>query len=573
MAKKVVTTPKRIDKREITLEEKLRANIKIAQELEVERNIMLEKGLSSNSPQDLITATSFLNSKQRVKSKSYLFDPYINSDTLGYKNKPFQLSYDTLRAMGRTNIVKAIVTTRIEQVVSFSEPQDDSQKIGWGIRKKRKIMLKNDVELTDSEKYEIEGIINFIQNCGIDENKFLKDDYEGFLRKVTRDSLTLDQMTFEVQRNRGGLPIEFFATDASTYRLAESYNNIKVRPEQLIINGHAPSYVQLYQGLINAEFYPWELCFGTRNPSTSIWNNGYGVSELEDMIKIVTWMLNGDQYNGNFFSQGSNPKGFFSVKGNLDDDKISEFKQAWRSQVAGVGNSHKVPILGGDGLEVMWNDMQKSNTDMEFGVWQEYLLKLGCAQYKIDPSEIGFHLNGGVQPAVYQGDNLIQKIKYSQDKGLYPLLRFLGRKMNQLIVGPISNYKYEYYWTGIAEDTENIELDNDIKKLSNFMGLKEVRLKYKLPAKIDDDDIIMNSAWIQNKQMAMNGGGDSNQMINSMNGEGGEGEGGSQQFNNMFSKDNPFAENGNSSPNDDENPFMKDLSLYMEDTIRKSKEG
>ena len=56
-------------------------------------------------------------------------------------------------------------------------------------------------------------------------------------------------------------------------------------------------------------FFPWELTFGIRNKSSDIFTNGYGVSELEDMVQIVTWLLFGMQYNSNFFSQGSNTKG------------------------------------------------------------------------------------------------------------------------------------------------------------------------------------------------------------------------------------------------------------------------
>ena len=35
-------------------------------------------------------------------------------------------------------------------------------------------------------------------------------------------------------------------------------------------------------------------------------------------------------------------------------------------------------------------DMQKSNTDMQFSHWNEYLVKVACAVFKLDPSDIGF---------------------------------------------------------------------------------------------------------------------------------------------------------------------------------------
>ena len=112
---------------------------------------------------------------------------------------------------------------------------------------------------------------------------------------------------------------------------------------------------------------------------------------LELLTKIITWMLYAEAYNGKFFSQGSNPKGFFLAKGNLSEDKIAEFKQAWTAQVAGLNGAFKIPILSGG--DISFVDCQKSNSDMEFDKWIEYLTRLTCAIYKIDPKELGFNLN------------------------------------------------------------------------------------------------------------------------------------------------------------------------------------
>lgn len=37
-------------------------------------------------------------------------------------------------------------------------------------------------------------------------------------------------------------------------------------------------------------FYPWELGYGVRNKTTNVLRNGYGCSELETLIEIVTWI-------------------------------------------------------------------------------------------------------------------------------------------------------------------------------------------------------------------------------------------------------------------------------------------
>ena len=158
------------------------------------------------------------------------------------------------------------------------------------------------------------------------------DDFDTFIRKIVDDSLIYDQMTFECVRNRRGQIESFMATDASTFRIADSFfdkdydnaffarNGASVWQDRndfgKKIHGYYPSFVQVYQNTKVNEFYPWELCFGVRNPSTSIYANGYGVSELEELINVVTSMLWGDEYNRRFFSQGSapSPKGLLKNK-------------------------------------------------------------------------------------------------------------------------------------------------------------------------------------------------------------------------------------------------------------------
>jgi len=537
--------------KEQSLQDKLTEISNIQKEKEIEKNLLLTKALNSSNPKDILFANnvyaqqkSAANPFQAKKIKSYLFDPYSVNESLGYKNSAKGMSYNILRGMAKSPIVKAIITTRVEQVASFSNPQEDQNKTGWTIRKKKGIFLHKDEETSTQERYEMEGIAEFLLNAGTDKNKWHADSFDTFLRKIVPDSLTLDQMTFEVVANRFGKPNEFFATDGATFRLATSFNNEKPTDEQTMINGYYPSYVQLYQGLVNSEFYPWEMCFGIRNLSKSIENNGYGNSELEDMVKMVTWMLYADTYNGKFFSQGAAPKGLLKISGIQDEDKLDEFRQQWKSQVAGVENAWKTPVVNADNVD--WVDLQISNQDMQFTAWQEYLIRLACAQFKIDPTEIGFYLSGSQGGTTYEG-NGEYKQKFSKDKGLYPLLRFIQTKINRMIIGPLTNNKYEFAFTGIEENLEDISLENDIKKLgAGIISWTEVRAKYNLPPTIKKDDFLLSSTWIQLQQMKQGQGNQqSNDWVDGQNGD---------------TNENPFTLNQDNQTDEEANPFMKQLS-------------
>ena len=259
----------------------------------------------------------------------------------------------------------------------------------------------------------------------------------------------------------------------------------------------------MYQNQKVSDFYPWELCFGVRNPSTNIHANGYGCSELEEMINIVTSLLYGDEYNRRFFSQGSAPKGLLRIKGVNNEAALQQFKQQWQSMISGVMQAWKTPVVEAD---VDWIDLQKNNRDMEYSAWTEYLIKLACAIYNIDPIEIGWDISRGERAGGLNEANQADRLQHSKDKGLYPLLKFIQRKINKYIVEQI-NPDFEFVFMGLNGMTISEELDLDIKKIQNFQTLNEIREKYDLKP-LDDGDIVLNSTYVQSKnQAAMQAGG------------------------------------------------------------------
>lgn len=453
--------------------------------------------MNSNDPMEVLRAARAwkdVEQRERIDSKSITIDPLEQANALGYKNKTTNITYGALRMMSRTPIVRAIINTRIEQVAAFSQPQPDKYSPGFIIQKKK--YLNKNSKITKEEERKIGEITEYVLNCGMSNNKWHGDDFNKFLRKTTQDSLTFDQMTYEPVRNRKGQVAEFFATDGSTYRIAASIDEENYRGrDKVAIQGYLPSYVQIIDEVIRAEFYPWELCFGIRNPTTSIYNNGYGQSELEDLVMTVTSMLYADQYNSSFFRNGSAPKGIIKIKGNISPDKLQSFRQQWRAMVAGVGNANKTPVMNADEME--WIDLSKNNRDMEFKEFQEYLLKTCCAIYKIDPEEIGFgKQSGGSSKPLFESSGKA-RLEYSRDKGLKPLLTFHEAHFNKYVMNPTFP-EFELKFVGLDSNTPQEELESDIKKLSNFMTLDEIRTKYDLKNIGEGGDMILNNIFYQN---------------------------------------------------------------------------
>ena len=514
---------------------KIKAIESMEQKLEIKKSLLIKDALQSKSPDDIIAAQTVLQSIEQRRSaekKSYILDPLDFNGNFGYKDKPFMLSYTTLKSMSKVPIINSIIKTRKNQIADFAEPQEDRYSTGFKIRKKRRLG-EPESENTKEDWRKIEKIQNFILNCG-SRNSWDNDDFETFIRKIVDDSFTYDQMTFEIVRDRRGKLFEFFATDASTYRVADSFDEEHYVGKKPSIKGYLPKYVQIYQGGIVNDFYPWELCFGIRNPSTSIYNNGYGISELEELVGTITSMLWAEEYNKKFFSQGTAPKGLLRVKGNVNPKQLDAFRQEWVATLTGVQQAWKTPVVDGD---VDWIDLQKSNRDMEYSSWMDFLIKVSCAVFSMDPNEIGFDISkSGGEKSLFDSNNE-GKLKHSKDKGLYPALKFVQRKINKYIVEPIDP-EYEFVFMGLNGLTIQDELDMEIKKLSNFQTLNETRAKFNM-SNVESGDIILNPTYTQNlamkKQQEMGGGM------------------------------NPFQQGSDSFEDDDLNPFLLDDSFGEDD--------
>lgn len=514
--------------------------------LDIERELLIQKGLTSNDPIEILRTQKFLETSRKKEEdtiKSFLFNPDISSlNNNNYRTPIKKVSYETLKKMARTPVIRTVIGTRVDQIAGFAEPTNNDQEKGWTIRRKR-LLFDEDKDITNEEKKKISEIVKFICEGGTADNKWSFDSFEEYLRQLAYDSLTFDQMCMENVYSRGRKLVQYYPVDGSTIRLVDDSDTQRLSEYTQQVNGYWPKYVQVWQDQIYAFYYPWEMTFGIRNKVTDINTNGYGISELEDLINIVTWLLFGMQYNGNFFSQGSNPKGFFSIEGNVAPNALNDFKQMWRNTISGIQNSHKVPVIESGSAKVNWVDMQASNKDMEFDNWLDFLIVISCCVFKIDPTECGFNLQKASQ--IFGQDGQKARLKHSQSKGLVPILKLIQRMFTRYIVEPLDE-NYEFVFTGLEIDDQEVALDMDVKKIQNgFMSLEDGFKKYSGRDFDPEKDTILNNTYVQIQQQKMMGGDGMNQMVDSEMGG--------------YDEGNPFAENPIS-----DNPFEKSLTAYID---------
>ncbi len=457
--------------------------------LVIDRALTLEKAFTTRDVDTILKAQNYQMSRQRQSQpqnyyssdspygarpdgmKSMVVDPYESNSSLGYYHKNTQLSFEALRSMSRTPIIRAIINTRKREVMDFCKRQPDKYSKGFTFVKEG----VDEDDLEDKDKRVQDQLTKFIMACGDEENKWDLDDFDNFIKKLVDDSLSLDQATAEVIPNRAGVPSQFLAVDAATFRIAETYGQDESIKQKAKVNGYLPKYVQLWQGNIVAEFYPWELIFGIRNPSTNVRSAGYGRSELEDLIITVTSMLNADAYNGKFFRNGVAPSGALLVKKaqGLNNNTINQFRKDWNSMLSGEAGWHKTPILDAESVE--WLDMRKSNRDMEFSKFQEYLIRLACAMYIISPEEIGFPLGGTGNQGLGSKEGGKDEKEYSQDKGLKPLLTEIEQWLNKHIIGPKTNNIWKFKFVGLDIESAKDEEERLQKEVTLWITPDEIR--------------------------------------------------------------------------------------------------
>lgn len=444
-------------------------------------------------PQDL---TPDLAKSERVgDAKSIIEDPLQLVQNLNYKEKPSSLTYDTLNRMAtRNSVISSIITTRVNQVSSFTQPARFT-KDGVGFE----ITLRNPkAKPTPEQKQQMLALETFIENCGYSYNPS-RDSFDTLVRKIIRDSLVYDQMSFEVVPDRLGRPAEILAVDAATIRAA----SVDIEGKDF----HNPTdyltqdgikWVQLINGQVAAEFTGSELAFSVRNPRTDVNTQPYGVAELETLVHQVTSHLWAEEYNSRYFSQGGTTKGILNLKGqNISREQLEGFRRQWTAQVAGVTGAWKTPVVSVDGLEYI--NVSQSNREMEYELWMNYLINICCAVYQIDPAEINFPNRGGSSGSGGGGlgdGGIEDRLKNSKDKGLRPLLRFLQDSINRYIIRRFSN-DFSFNFVGLDPDKEASKQAVSDKQVRTYKTINEIRKENDYDP-IEGGDIILDQIYTQN---------------------------------------------------------------------------
>ena len=401
---------------------------------------------------------AFGSGKSAVRSDRPTKSRFIDTFDLfhvysGVRSKHTRITFDLLRRMAATcEPVAAIIKLRCNQASAFAKIPRNRSDTGFQITTRDPAQ-----KVRSAEDKEIKRLQGFFLNTGFEPNPQRIDNFDRFLRKIVRDSLVLDAYAIETVpgRNPRKFPVtEIWAVDGATIRMAEEQTYI---PQVYHEDVGQIAFIQDIDGKTVAEYTREELLYGIRNPSTELDKNGYGTSELEEGINLITSILLAAQFNRAYFSNNSTPRGFLELKGNYSDEHLDAFKRAWRQQLEGAANSWRTPIMAfEDEGALRWVPLDdKSHRDMEYHLWLDWLTNVMCSLYGVNPAELGFKGYQPTGPSLSDGSQK-EQIEQGEDKGLVPLMTNIGNTLDSGIIWRL-NPDFSIHWTGLDEDNRDEE--------------------------------------------------------------------------------------------------------------------
>lgn len=398
----------------------------------LEKEERLSKGGSN-----LIVGPWSGSSRNKVKGRGpesiFLDDFQIIVQGGGYWERPGALGFSAMRAMvEQTPILNGIILTRQRQVMRFCRPRMGDSGPGFAIKH---VDPNKELEARDNDAIQL--LQKFILNGGWEfdprRRKSLKrDNFGQFMAKHVRDSLVMDAAPIETEWKRDkGLGIDgFYAVDGATIRLCT----------ELGYEGDDSIFaLQVIEGNIRTAYTYEDLVYEVRNPRTDVLASGYGYSETEMLIRIVTYLLNTMTYNAGFFDKNSIPRGILNLYGNYDQKDIAAFKRQWQAMLKGAANSHNLPVMVSKDQESKADYVEVGGqmTEMAFGKWLTFLTSVACAVYGTAPEEVNMASFSESRSAL-SGSDTEEKLVSSNDKGLRPLLSHIENTFSDFIIQPFS---------------------------------------------------------------------------------------------------------------------------------------
>jgi hypothetical protein len=221
-----------------------------------------------------------------------------------------------------------------------------------------------------------------------------------------------------------------------------------------------------------------ELVFYTRNTRADADIAGYGLSEIEQAIRIIQGLSNALDTSVDYFNRNATPNGLLLAQGMFTQRQLEVLARIWKNLKSGVTKTWALPVIPvpKEGkLELL--DLTKIRSDsmlhQDFINMMEGML---CALYKFPVNRLGFRSSGGPPVNSPSGNNDSGADVDLADPGIMPLLHALECVVNEYLLR--SRWPHLVFsFTGKSPKTDAREYE----ARSNAMTFKERRAAADMP--------------------------------------------------------------------------------------------
>lgn len=374
--------------------------------------------------------------------------------------------------------IAAIISKRVSQVLAFSRPAVTSgarvTEPGYRIR-----LTDRKAKPTEQDKENMSALERYIRRTGVcpppEQNRRAgwQPGFAAFLAELVRDSLTIDHVAVRRWTDINGRLVAFACEDAGLVLprqrelkgLQNGVPNEQQAAHDRLNTSEEIAFVRTGTegGIVVEEFTAKEMFVRHRRSRTDRRVNGFGFSEIEEYIHGATMWVDARDFNKLRWKKNSLPRGVLAVAGQMSDAHFKAFKLDIARSMSGLANAWNIPVVraGKDGTPGLKyerfddnaRDMEHSQTLFLTGLWAHIL-------YQISPDETGFQAGSPFRPPLSEASPETN-LKYSQDTGLRPLLRWLEDLINDEILwvlDPSERYTFEFVGLGDYDAMADIQM-------------------------------------------------------------------------------------------------------------------
>lgn len=285
------------------------------------------------------------------------------------------------------------------------------------------------------------------------------DNWSSWIRRLIEDLLVIDNVVIYPSIGVTGELESLDLQDPSTFKKLVALDGNLPDPPQ-------PAYQQVVKGIPIANYTSDDLWMNHLNPRT---HRLYGFSPVAYLAMTVSFALNRQMFNIDYYKEGSVPDALASVPETWTVKEVREFDNWWQSVMAGnSGERRRLKFVPIDASKV--NILKKPDlTDKT----DEWLARIICFAFGVSPEFLVSAMNRATAEQLHDS---------AQEVGIAPMLTFVKSIVDRVLRTYFDeNLEFEFDFTPVMDPVQQSEVYVNYVKLG-IISVDEVRERLGLPS-------------------------------------------------------------------------------------------